>query len=159
MVRDETGQVLYYEGTLTDISHKKRIEEQLRQAQKVEALGRLAGGIAHDFSNVLTVIAGYGELALSDLPPAHPARASVEQVMQSVESAVALTRQLISFSRRQASGQAGLDLNRALVHCEDALRRFLPGDGAPRGGIRPVVSYAGSSCRSTPTRTRSNRSY
>jgi PAS domain S-box-containing protein len=142
VVRDEAGKVLYYEGTLTDISHRKRMEEQLRQAQKVEALGRLAGGIAHDFSNVLTVIAGYGELALGELPPTHPARGSVEQVMQSVESAVALTRQLTSFSRRQASSQGGLDLNRAIEHCEGALQRLLQGDGAPPGGIRVAVSYA-----------------
>jgi PAS domain S-box-containing protein len=129
VVRDEAGKVLYYEGTLTDITHRKRIEEQLRQAQKVEALGRLAAGIAHDFSNVLTVIAGYGELALSELAAGHPARGSVEQVMQSVESAVALTRQLISFSRRQAAGRGGLDLNRAIEHGEGALQRLLPGIG------------------------------
>ena len=107
VVRGGTGQILYYEGTLTDISHRRRIEEQLRQAQKVEALGRLASGIAHDFSNALTVIAGHGELALAELEDMHPARASVEQVMHSVESAVALTRQLISFSRRQGGGKPG----------------------------------------------------
>ncbi len=135
VVRDEAGKVLYYEGTLTDITHRKRIEEQLRQAQKVEALGRLAAGIAHDFSNVLTVIAGYGELALSELAAGHPARGSVEQVMQSVESAVALTRQLISFSRRQARARGGLDLNRAIEHGEGALQRLLP-------GIRLDISYA-----------------
>jgi PAS domain S-box-containing protein len=135
VVRGETGQVLYYEGTLTDITHRKRIEEQLRQAQKVEALGRLAAGIAHDFSNVLTVIAGYGELALSELAREHPARGSVEQVMQSVESAVTLTRQLISFSRRQAGGRGGMDLNRAVEHCEAVLRRSFP-------GVLPVVSRA-----------------
>ena len=62
VVRDEEGRVLYYEGTLTDITDRKRIEEQLRQAQKMEALGRLAGGIAHDFSNALTIISGYARL-------------------------------------------------------------------------------------------------
>ncbi len=134
-VRDETGKVLYYEGTLTDITERKRIEEQLRQAQKVEALGRLAAGIAHDFSNALTVIAGYGELALSELDAGHPARGSVEQVMGSVESAVALTRQLNSFSRRQAAGRGGPDLNRAIEQGEGALQRILP-------GIRLVVSCA-----------------
>jgi PAS domain S-box-containing protein len=142
VVRDEAGHVLYYEGTLTDISHKKRMEEQLRQAQKVEALGRLAGGIAHDFSNVLTVIAGYGELALGDLDATHPARARVEQVMQAVENAVSLTRQLISFSRRQASGQGGMDLNRAVEQCEAALQHSLSGDGDPRNRIRLIVSRA-----------------
>ncbi len=80
VVRDESGAVLYYEGTLTDITPRKRIEEQLRRAQKMEALGRLAGGIAHDFNNVLTVITGYSQLVLSDLDRNHPARASAEQV-------------------------------------------------------------------------------
>lgn len=72
VVRDENGAVLYYEGTLTDITPRKRIEEQLRQAQKVEALGRLAGSVAQDFNNVLTIITGFAQLALSDLPPRIP---------------------------------------------------------------------------------------
>ncbi len=119
--RDETGAVLYYEGTLTDITPRKRIEEQLRQAQKAEALGRLAGGIAHDFNNVLTVITGYTQLVLSDLEAGHPARASAEQVRDAVESAMSLTRQLLSFSRRQAPAQDHIDLNRAIERAQPAL--------------------------------------
>jgi two-component system cell cycle sensor histidine kinase/response regulator CckA len=111
VVRDDNGAVICYEGTLTDITPRKRIEEQLRQAQKVEALGRLAGGIAHDFNNVLTIISGFAQLALSDLPPLHPARPSTEQVLEAADRAMALTRQLLSFSRRQVPAAGSLDLN------------------------------------------------
>jgi PAS domain S-box-containing protein len=111
VVRDENGAVLYYEGTLSDITPRKRMEEQLRQAQKVEALGRLAGGVAHDFNNVLTIISGFAQLAISDLPASHPARGSVDQVMQASDRAMALTKQLLSFSRRQTPAEESLDLN------------------------------------------------
>jgi two-component system, cell cycle sensor histidine kinase and response regulator CckA len=116
--RDETGGVLYYEGTLTDITRSKRMEEQLRQAQKVEALGRLAGGIAQDFNNVLTLITGFAQLALSELPPSHGARLNTEQVVHASESALALTRQLLSFSRRHAPPESSIDLNQAIQRSE-----------------------------------------
>jgi two-component system, cell cycle sensor histidine kinase and response regulator CckA len=114
VVRDENGAVLYYEGTYTDITLRKRIEEQLRQAQKVEALGRLAGSVAQDFNNELTVITGFAQLALSALPPQHPARASTEQTLEAADRAMALTRQLLLFSRRQAPPEGSLDLNHAV---------------------------------------------
>ena len=123
--RDETGAVLYYEGTLTDITPRKRIEEQLRQAQKVEALGRLAGGIAHDFNNILTVLTGYSQLVLSELDPAHPAHPSAIQVQQAARSATALTKQLLSFSRRQSPIQGSVDLNRAIERAQPALHLLL----------------------------------
>jgi PAS domain S-box-containing protein len=123
--RDETGAVLYYEGTLTDITPRKRIEEQLRQARKGEALGRLAGGIAHDFNNVLTIITGYSQLVLSELDATHPARPSAVQVQQAAGSAMALTKQLLSFSRRQAPFQGSVDLNRAIERAQPALHLLL----------------------------------
>ncbi|HEY3826913.1 MAG TPA: PAS domain S-box protein [Bryobacteraceae bacterium] len=122
VVRDETGGVLYYEGTLTDITPRKRIEEQLRQAQKVEALGRLAGSVAQDFNNILTIITGFAQLALSELPPSHAARSSTEQVLQAADRAMALTRQLLLFSRRQTPAEKSLDLNFALDQSEAARR-------------------------------------
>jgi two-component system cell cycle sensor histidine kinase/response regulator CckA len=125
VVRDDSGAVLYYEGTLIDITDRKKMEEQLRQAQKMEALARLARGIAHDFNNVLTIITGYAQLAVTELSPSHPARSSIEQVMQAAESAMALTGQLISFSKQQTQGYRRLDLNRALERCDEALRRSL----------------------------------
>jgi PAS domain S-box-containing protein len=123
--RDETGTVLYYEGTLTDITPRKRIEEQLRQAQKMEALGKLAGGIAQDFNNVLTVITGYSQLVLSELDPAHPARPSAVQLLEAAGGAVTLTKQLLSFSRRQAPFQGSVDLNRAIERTQPALDLLL----------------------------------
>jgi two-component system cell cycle sensor histidine kinase/response regulator CckA len=139
VVRDEQGGILYYEGTLTDITPRKRIEEQLRQAQKVEALGRLAGSIAQDFNNVLTIVTGFAQLALSDLPPPHPARASVEQVLNASDRAMALTRQLLMFSRRQAPAAKSLDLNYAIERSEAARHAGL----VVSLSREPVPVYAG----------------
>jgi PAS domain S-box-containing protein len=125
VVRDEEGRVLYYEGTLTDITERKRIEEQLRQAQKMEALGRLAGGIAHDFSNALTIISGYARLVTSELAATHPARSSAEQMVKAADSASGLTEQLLSFSRRQTIPARTVDLNRAIGLAAESLRRAL----------------------------------
>jgi two-component system, cell cycle sensor histidine kinase and response regulator CckA len=135
VVKDENGIVLYYEGTLTDITPRKRIEEALRQAQKVEALGRLAGGIAHDFNNVLTLITGFTELALTELSPSHPAHASMEQVQQAAESAIALTKQLVSFSRRQAPVEGSNDLNRAIESARPALSTLLTPLGESKSDV------------------------
>jgi PAS domain S-box-containing protein len=131
VVRDEEGRVLYYEGTLTDITERKRIEEQLRQAQKMEALGRLAGGIAHDFSNALTIISGYARLVTSELAATHPARSSAEQMVKAADSAAGLTEQLLSFSRRQATPARTVDLNRVISRSAESLRRALE---EPTGG-------------------------
>ena len=91
-------------------SEKIRLEEQLRQAQKMEALGRLAGGIAHDFNNVLGVVAGCGEILLRQLEPASPHRRRVEQLLHATQRAAALTRRLLTFSRKQAEEPKALDL-------------------------------------------------
>lgn len=120
VVRDENGAVLYYEGTMTDITPRRRIEEQLRQAQKVEALGRLAGSIAADFNNSLTVITGYAQLALADLAPADPARQNIERALEAAERGVALTKHLLLFSRRQTRSADRFDLNQAIERCEAA---------------------------------------
>lgn len=118
VVRDENGAVLYYEGTMTDITPRRRIEEQLRQAQKVEALGRLAGSIAADFNNSLTVITGYAELALVDLPSGHAARPHIERALAAAERGVALTKHLLLFSRRQTADTDRFELNQTLDRCE-----------------------------------------
>jgi two-component system cell cycle sensor histidine kinase/response regulator CckA len=139
VVRDENGEVLCYEGTMTDITPRKRMEEQLRQAQKVEALGRLAGSVAHDFNNILTIITGFAQVALSDLPPLHPARSSTEQVLDASERAMALTQQLLLFSRRQAPAEGSVDLNRAIEHSEAARQAGLVVSLSPD----PAPVYAG----------------
>ena len=100
VIRDEHGAVTGYEGTLSDITAKKGVEEQLREARKVEALGRLAGGIAHDFDSVLSQIAVHAESVLDHLPSGHPAHAHAGLARDAAKNGMALTRQLISFSRR-----------------------------------------------------------
>ncbi len=100
VVRDPAGKVLYFEGTIIDLTARKRIEEQLRQAQKVEALGRLAGGIARDFNTILNVIAAHVQAVLRELPAVHPARSDTERALLAAGNARELTGQLLAFSRR-----------------------------------------------------------
>jgi PAS domain S-box-containing protein len=122
VVRDDDGRVLYYEGTLTDVTARNRTEERLRRAQRMEAIGRLAGGIAHDFNNILTVITGYSHLVVDALETSHSARESAEQILRAADGATALTQQLMSFSRRQTRDPAPVDINRVVRLCEADLR-------------------------------------
>src|SRR4029453_16532593 len=101
LIRDAAGKPIRIIGTIQDITERRQLEEQLRQAQKMEAIGRLAGGIAHDLNNALTAIAGYAELALGEVPPDHAARADVEEIRKAAERAGSVTRQLLAFSRKQ----------------------------------------------------------
>ncbi len=106
----------------------RRSEEQLRQAQKMEAVGRLAGGVAHDFNNVLTVITGYVELILNDLKPTDPLRADIEEIQTAAERAARLTRQLLLFSRQQVVEPRVVDLHEVLADMERMLQRILGED-------------------------------
>ncbi len=103
-------------------------EAQLRQAQKMEAVGRLAGGVAHDFNNLLTVIRGYSELILSRLAPADPARREMEEVKKAADRAAGLTSQLLAFSRRQFVAAKIVDLNALVMNMDGMLRRLLGED-------------------------------
>ncbi|HYM09286.1 MAG TPA: chemotaxis protein CheB, partial [Bryobacterales bacterium] len=113
-VLDERGEVHRIAGVAEDVTERKQLEEQFRQAQKMEAIGRLAGGLAHDFNNLLTAIEGYSELLLEDMDPPDPRRGPVEQIQQATLRAAGLTRQILAFSRRQLLQLEVLDLN-ALV--------------------------------------------
>jgi len=103
----------------------RKSEEQLRQAQKMEAVGLLAGGVAHDFNNLLTVIAGYAQALLSDTGTAPDMKDDLMQISRAAEQAATLTRQLLTFSRRQVSKLEVLDLNESITELEKMLRRVI----------------------------------
>ena len=111
-----------------DITKRKSVETQLLQAQKMEAVGRLAGGIAHDFNNLLTAIFGSSDLLLEDLTVDDQRRADVEDIKKAAQRAAALTRQLLAFSRKQVLALQVLDLNALIADLEKMLRRLIGED-------------------------------
>jgi len=113
---------------INDVTEKYKLEEQLRQAQRMEAVGRLAGGIAHDFNNLLTVINGYAAIVLKRLRPEDPLRRDLEPVAQAGERAAGLTRQLLAFSRGQVMQPRIVDLNETLRSLEPMLARLVRED-------------------------------
>src|SRR6185369_8305136 len=114
-------------GLFRDVTAQKRLEEQFRQSQKMEAIGQLAGGVAHDFNNILTVIHGHASLlGMSDLDDT--AARSAQQITQAAERAAGLTRQLLAFSRRQLIQPKKLDLNKVVGNMTDMLGRLLGED-------------------------------
>ncbi len=139
-VRDASGAIVSYVAVKRDISTERRLEEQLRQVQKMEAVGRLAGGVAHDFNNLLGVIAGYGELVHEQLPEQSPLREEMEEILKAAKRAADLTRQLLAFGRKQVLQPVVLDLNAVVADLEtnaapDDRRGRRAGDpiGARRG--------------------------
>ena len=113
---------------VVDITEQKQLEEQLRQAVKMEGIGRLAGGIAHDFNNLLTVIAGRTYLLMSQLPAGHAMRRDLKLIEQTGERAVTLTKQLLAFSRKQILAPVVLDLNNVVTSMKQILERVLSED-------------------------------
>jgi len=124
----ETTEGLFAIAFVNDISQRKQLEDRLLQAQKMEAVGRLAGGVAHDFNNMLTVIAGYNRMILDDLSPLDPLRGCAEEVLKAADRAAALTRQLLAFSRRQVMQPCVMNVNATVVHTEKMLRRLIGED-------------------------------
>jgi signal transduction histidine kinase len=111
-----------------EIAERQRVEEELRQAQKMEAIGRLAGGIAHDFNNILTVIIGNCDLVLDSLSPNDLLRRDITQIKKAGERAASLTRQLLAFSRQQVLQPVVLSLNTVAANLENLLRRLIGED-------------------------------
>jgi PAS domain S-box-containing protein len=110
---------------LRDVSERQRLEAQLLQAQKMESVGRLAGGVAHDFNNLLGVITGYGDLLLNEIGPGHPSHRRVVEIRKAADRAATLTRQLLAFSRKQVLQLRVLDLNAVVAGIEPMLRRLI----------------------------------
>jgi PAS domain S-box-containing protein len=127
------GQVIGFQGIAREVTErkkmeaeKKRLEELLRQAQKMEAIGTLAGGVAHDFNNLLQAIQGYTQILVLNLEPDHPGQANLTAINNAVSRAAELIAQLLTFSRKVESRLRPLDLNREVVAVEQMLRRTIP---------------------------------
>ena len=135
LIRDSEGKPIGFRGISRDITERKQAEEeklslqeQLRQSQKMEAIGQLAGGVAHDFNNLLTVIKGYSQLSLLDLKENDPLRGNIQEIEKATQRATDLTRQLLAFSRRQILDLKVLDLNVLLTDLDKMLRRIIGED-------------------------------
>ncbi len=135
VVFDDKGNRAGMRGVILDITASKeaeqaraRLEEQLRHAQRMESIGRLAGGVAHDFNNLLTTINGYAELVLTELEPESPLRASLDEIRKAGERAAELTHQLLAFSRRQIIQPRNIALNSLIREDTKLLKRLLGED-------------------------------
>ena len=127
-VRDAAGKIVNYVGVKRDVTQEAALEAQLRQAQKMEAVGHLAGGIAHDFNNLLTVINGYADFLLKDLPPDDSRRSDLNQIKKAGQRAAVMTAQLLAFSRKQILRPEILDLNKSVTDLCEMLRRLIGED-------------------------------
>ena len=124
---------------VSDISQRKRLEEQLLHSQKMEAVGRLAGGVAHDFNNMLTIIAGYNRMILDGLSPLDPLRGYAEEILQAADRGGALTNQLLAFSRRQIMQPRVVNVNTVVKQTGKMLRRLIGEDIDLMLGLDPAV--------------------
>jgi len=124
-IKNSEGQITHFVGVKEDVTERKRAIDQLRQVQKMEAVGQLAGGIAHDFNNLLTVINGYSTLLIRGLDQSSPMRKEAEQILRAGERAADLTRQLLSFSRRQILEPKVLDINQQVKSVQKMLERLI----------------------------------
>ncbi|MEI6670243.1 MAG: PAS domain S-box protein [Acidobacteriota bacterium] len=149
VARDDKGAPLRMVGTVTDITENKQAEEiraslegQLQQAQKMESVGRLAGGVAHDFNNMLGVILGHTEIAIDQVDPAQPLRASLDEIHKAAKRSTDLTRQLLAFARKQTVTPRVIDLNETVAGTLSMLRRLIGEDirltWHPGAGLWPV---------------------
>ena len=165
-VRDSRGKMIYYDGIIEDITARKRLEEQLMQARKMEALGQLTGGIAHEFNNILTSVIGYTELSQIDLPSESPLNDYLSKVLKTASHAKALIRQLLTFSRKAVIHPEIIDLNRVFREFQTLIRKalgedvvmdFIPGEKLERVKADPgqieqiIINLAANSRDAMPT--------
>jgi two-component system, cell cycle sensor histidine kinase and response regulator CckA len=127
-VRDHDGQITHFISNGRDLTERLRLEAQLLQAQKMDAIGRLAGGVAHDFNNLLTIITSYSELALDDVSPKSPLEIKINEIIQAARRAAELTRQLLAFSRKQQQSLRVAELNPVIANIAKTLPRLIGED-------------------------------
>ena len=127
-VRDSDGKITHFISNDRDITERRRLEAQLQQAQKMDAIGKLAGGVAHDFNNLLMVISSYAELMQNSLPPQHPLRRNVQEIITASRRAADLTRQLLAFGRKQMQSLQFLSLNGIILEINKMLPHLLRED-------------------------------
>ncbi len=139
LMRDEEGNVAFYWGILHDMTAHKNLEQQVIQAQKMESIGRLVGGVAHDFNNILTGIIGFADLALMSITPDHPLWFDMDQIKKQGERAAALTRQLLAFSSRQLLERKNIDLNTVMKDLHKFLGRVIGEHIEVRMNIAPQL--------------------
>jgi len=146
-MRDRHGRITHFIANGRDLTERVRLEAQLVQAQKMDAIGRLAGGVAHDFNNLLTIITSYSELALDDVGESTPVAAKLQEILLAARRAAELTRQLLAFSRKQPRSPRLADLNGVMTRIINTLPRligedvqcsFVPGSELGRVRIDPV---------------------
>jgi two-component system, cell cycle sensor histidine kinase and response regulator CckA len=125
-VRDAAGQILYFEGTVQDVTERRELEQQLRTMQKIEAVGRLAGGVAHDFNNLLMAISSYAELLQLKMSEQDPGKKYLEEIVRVVDRGASLTQGLLTFSRKHVVSPKVLDLNAVITDQIKMLRRLVP---------------------------------
>ncbi len=125
---DDAGRVLGAASLAQDVTERVALEERLRQSQKMEAVGRLAGGVAHDFNNLLTVILGYGQVLADGLPAGSNLADSTAQIKSAADRAAGITRQLLAFSRKQVLSPRVVDLNDIMLNLDSMLRRLIGED-------------------------------
>ena len=139
LVRDADGKPGYVIGMAEDVTEQRQLEEQLRQSQKLEAIGRLAGGVAHDFNNMLTAIGGYTALALEHAETGSTLRGDLDEIRKATDRAALLTRQLLAFSRKQVLMPELLNLNGVVLELESMLRPLIGEDVALTTQLDPVL--------------------
>ncbi len=127
-VRDANGQIVNYVAVKRDVTRELELEQQLRQAQRMEAVGRLAGGVAHDFNNMLSVILGHADMALETIPETDPLREDILEIQKAGDRSAALVRQLLAFARKQTIAPKRLDLNDTIGGMLKMLSRLIGED-------------------------------
>ena len=138
-IRDPGGDIVGGLAVLTDLTERRRLEQQLLQSQRLESVGRLAGGVAHDFNNLLTAIIGHSALVLEQLEPEHAVRSQIEEIAHCGQQAAVLTQQLLAFSRRQVLQPLVLEPNRLIEDLAKLLRRLIGEDVALTTRLDPAL--------------------